>query len=170
MKALRALRTLHLKNPTLTPTTTLLHRFLYSAQPQQSDNENDTDSVFDSTDYTIPNFNSKQQQQQPNWDEKYRERADKIIFGKETQKNKLRGFFQQDEEEKSRRVLAKALLEAALDKADDEEEEEVKEEDQMSLSVGIIGAPNAGKSALTNYMVCSFLVFRFVYLIFCSFR
>uniref|UniRef100_A0A803N186 Era-type G domain-containing protein n=1 Tax=Chenopodium quinoa TaxID=63459 RepID=A0A803N186_CHEQI len=51
----------------------------------------------------------------------------------------------------------RALLEAALDAPDevDEEEEglEVKVEDQKSLSVGIIGAPNAGKSALTNFMV-----------------
>lgn len=51
-----------------------------------------------------------------------------------------------------RRALAKALLEAAIG-GPDEEEEEVKEEDQKSLSVGIIGAPNAGKSSLTNYMV-----------------
>lgn len=29
----------------------------------------------------------------------------------------------------------------------------VKEEDQRSLSVGIVGAPNAGKSSLTNFMV-----------------
>ena len=55
-------------------------------------------------------------------------------------------------------MLAKALLEAALEAPDDDDEEEdedlvVKEEDQKSLSVGIIGAPNAGKSALTNYMV-----------------
>ncbi|ONK72010.1 uncharacterized protein A4U43_C04F14710 [Asparagus officinalis] len=31
----------------------------------------------------------------------------------------------------------------------------VKQEDQQSLSVGIIGAPNAGKSSLTNFMVGS---------------
>ncbi|KHN35766.1 GTP-binding protein ERG [Glycine soja] len=45
-----------------------------------------------------------------------------------------------------------------MDEGEDEEEEGkgaglVKEDDQKSLSVGIIGAPNAGKSALTNYMV-----------------
>ncbi|KAI3870029.1 hypothetical protein MKW98_021537, partial [Papaver atlanticum] len=47
---------------------------------------------------------------------------------------------------------------SAMEKSDVEEEEEdmiVKEEDQKSLSVGIIGAPNAGKSALTNFMVGS---------------
>lgn len=60
------------------------------------------------------------------------------------------------EEEEKRRVLAKALLQAALaapDEEDDDEETAVREEDQKSLAVGIIGAPNAGKSALTNYMV-----------------
>ncbi|PPS10570.1 hypothetical protein GOBAR_AA10072 [Gossypium barbadense] len=36
---------------------------------------------------------------------------------------------------------------------DADQDQEVKEEDQKSLSVGIIGAPNAGKSALTNFMV-----------------
>lgn len=62
-------------------------------------------------------------------------------------------------EEKERRAseLAKALLEASLqqpdDELDDEEEEEVREEDQKSLAVGIVGAPNAGKSTLTNYLV-----------------
>jgi GTP-binding protein Era len=62
-------------------------------------------------------------------------------------------------EEKERRAseLAKALLEASLQRPDDEldaeEVGEVREEDQKSLAVGIIGAPNAGKSTLTNYMV-----------------
>jgi len=72
-------------------------------------------------------------------------------------------------------VLAKALLEAALEAADDDEDEEedmvVKEEDQKSLSVGIIGVPNAGKSALTNSMVgflefVSFFVFVFCFFFF----
>lgn len=63
------------------------------------------------------------------------------------------------EEERRKRALARALLEAALNGPDEEDEEEedeglvVNEEDQKSLSVGIIGAPNAGKSALTNNMV-----------------
>lgn len=65
-----------------------------------------------------------------------------------------------DEEERDR-ILARTLLEAALMPADEVEDEEdengsvVKEEDQRSLSVGIIGAPNAGKSSLTNFMVGS---------------
>ncbi|KAL6196925.1 hypothetical protein ACLB2K_032538 [Fragaria x ananassa] len=50
-----------------------------------------------------------------------------------------------------------ALLEAALERGEEEEEEDgeeevVKEEDQKSVALGIIGAPNAGKSALTNYL------------------
>ncbi|KAF5472244.1 hypothetical protein F2P56_008980 [Juglans regia] len=170
MKALRALRTL----PTLPPKPcrdplypTFLYQF-FSAQPQEedhthtttfSDSENDSDSVFDSTHYTIPTIASEPNAQpalQPTWDEKYRAKADELIFAKETQKGKLRTL--QKEEERRRRVLAKVLLEAALEAADDEVEEQdetlvVKEEDQKSLSVGIIGAPNAGKSALTNYMV-----------------
>lgn len=59
------------------------------------------------------------------------------------------------EEERSREV-ALALLEAALEPPDEDVDEgpgEVREEDQMSLSVGIVGAPNAGKSSLTNTMV-----------------
>ncbi|GMY35057.1 GTP-binding protein ERG-like [Fagus crenata] len=172
MKALRALRTLTTlpPKPHKTPLyPTFLYHF-YSAQPQEddathnptfSDSENGSDSVFDSTHYTLPSFggsetNAAQAPQQPTWDEKYREKADELIFGKETQKGKLRIL--EEEEERRRRVLAKALLEAALEAPDDDDEEEdedlvVKEEDQKSLSVGIIGAPNAGKSALTNYMV-----------------
>lgn len=63
------------------------------------------------------------------------------------------------EEERRANRLAKALLWAALEKPDEEVEARmiVKEEDQRSLSVGIIGAPNAGKSALTNFMVCLYI-------------
>ncbi|HEX9406218.1 MAG TPA: ATPase, T2SS/T4P/T4SS family, partial [Thermoanaerobaculia bacterium] len=53
-------------------------------------------------------------------------------------------------------VTTEALLEAAMEPPDEEDDEgpgEVREEDQMSLSVGIVGAPNAGKSSLTNTMV-----------------
>lgn len=96
-------------------------------------------------------------QTQPNWDDKYRRKADKLIPGDEARKAKLK--FLKEEEEKKRRMLAKVLLEAALERGDEEESDDedkvVKEEDQKSLTVGIIGAPNAGKSALTNYMVCS---------------
>ncbi|XP_070679784.1 GTP-binding protein ERG-like [Malus domestica] len=50
---------------------------------------------------------------------------------------------------------SQALLETALERAGDEdsgyEEEMVKEEDQNAFSVGIIGALNARKSALTTH-------------------
>ncbi|KAK9286748.1 hypothetical protein L1049_015152 [Liquidambar formosana] len=158
MKALRAvttLTTLSSKPHKIHFNSTFLHRF-YAAQPQEDD-----DNVFDSAQYAVPNIISDTTAQTPpqsTWDDKYRAKADRTIFGKETQKQSLRIVEEEEEEERKRRatILAKALLEAALARADDEDEEEeadvVKEEDQKSLSVGIIGAPNAGKSALTNYM------------------
>ncbi|XP_061364774.1 GTP-binding protein ERG [Gastrolobium bilobum] len=160
MKALRTLRrtlyfTSHI-NPT--PSSTIFHTS-FSAQPQPHD---DSDSVFDSSHYEIIDthhnqYHNQKQKQKPTWDEKYRAKADESIFGKEGPKGKLK--LKEEEDERRRRVLAKALLEAALDNEEEEDEEKekglglVKEEDQKSLSVGIIGAPNAGKSALTNYMV-----------------
>lgn len=129
--------------------------------PTISDGENDSHSVFDSSHFRIPSINSdataQASKQQPSWDQKYREKADELIFGKENHKAKLRVM--EEGVDKRRRILAKALLEAALDAPDNTLENEhlvVKEEDQKSLSVGIIGAPNAGKSALTNYMVSVF--------------
>ncbi|KAK0580245.1 hypothetical protein LWI29_038524 [Acer saccharum] len=161
MKALRALRTLTSKptKPHLNPL--FLNRFYSAAQPQQNDNVNDnyhetTDhSVFDSSHFSLLVDDDKKQRESKSnsttWDEKFRERADRVVFGEETRKGKVR-ISEEDEEERRNRLLAKTLLRAALEE-DEEEEEEVKEEDQKSLTVGIIGAPNAGKSALTNFMV-----------------
>mgnify|MGYP002775817196 FL=1 len=59
------------------------------------------------------------------------------------------------EKEKARRSMADELIKAALDEPDEEEDGIVPEEKQRSLRVGIIGAVNAGKSSLTNFMVCS---------------
>ncbi|KAK6933475.1 GTP binding domain, partial [Dillenia turbinata] len=138
----------------------------FSAQPQPEENhkpisssseqETDYESVFNSKYYELPNNPttpfSFEQQPQPTWDDKYREKTNLSIFGEEFVKKKKK-----DDEDERRRVLARALLAAALENPDDEEENEgdmvVKEEDQISLSVAIIGAPNAGKSALTNFMV-----------------
>ncbi|KAJ4975076.1 hypothetical protein NE237_000182 [Protea cynaroides] len=164
MKALRALRGLSTLS-TLTQKTHVcsipLYRF-YASEPQQQnpiDTAEDSDDVpaFDSNDYTLPTrgFDSDAKRpKQPTWDEAYRTRADQKIFGIEPQKQSSQVVVQ-DEEERRATLLAKALLHAALEKPDDVEEEDmvVKEEDQRSLSVGIIGAPNAGKSALTNFMV-----------------
>ncbi|KAI9198333.1 hypothetical protein LWI28_014049 [Acer negundo] len=161
MNALRALRTLTSKptKPHLNPL--FLNRFYSAAQPQQNDNENDnyhetTDhSVFDSSHFSLLVDDDKKQRESKSnsttWDEKFRERADRVVFGEETRKGKVR-ISEEDEEERRNRLLAKTLLRAALEE-DEEEEEEIKEEDQKSLTVGIIGAPNAGKSALTNFMV-----------------
>ncbi|XP_019462262.1 PREDICTED: GTP-binding protein ERG isoform X1 [Lupinus angustifolius] len=138
LKTLR--RTSHI-NPTTIFTT------FFSVQPHHHDST-DSDS-FDSSHYQISTTN--QPNPAPTWDDKYREKADKVI----SPKGKLK--LKEEEDERKKRALAKALLEAALEANDEDEEEEkvavVNEEDQKSLSVGIIGAPNAGKSALTNFMV-----------------
>ncbi|KAF8412666.1 hypothetical protein HHK36_000634 [Tetracentron sinense] len=163
MKALRALRgltTLSARTHKPHLSSSSFYRF-FAAQPQQ-DNPNDSveednNAVFDSGDYSLPNMGSDSAAKiprKPTWDEAYRAKADRTIFGTETQKQSYR-IVEEDEERRRATMLAKALLQAALEKPDDIEEEDmiVKEEDQRSLSVGIIGAPNAGKSALTNFMV-----------------
>jgi ribosome biogenesis GTPase A len=182
MKSLRALRiasTLASKPPPFVYTNQNLLSHFFSAEPDQNESENDnSDSVFDSTHYTIDSsFNNNSNttsatHKEPTWDERYRERVDKLVFKKETQKGKLQILEEQEEqvEEQRRRLLAKALLEAALERPDEEEGEEVREEDQKSLSVGIIGAPNAGKSALTNFMVWfRFFFFFFFFFFLCLF-
>ncbi|XP_042498205.1 GTP-binding protein ERG [Macadamia integrifolia] len=164
MKALRALRGISTLS-TLTHRTHLssIHfiRF-YASEPQQDDPINtgeDSDDIpaFDSSDYALPTIDldsEAKHPRQPIWNKEYRMRVDQKIFGIETQKESSKVVVQ-DEEGRRASLLAKALLHAALEKPDDVEEEDmvVKEEDQKSLSVGIIGAPNAGKSALTNFMV-----------------
>lgn len=151
MKALRTLRrTLY------SPTPATVFRAFFSAQPQPHHDDPTDSSVFDSSHYALEAEPTLKPEPKPTWDEKYRARADRVVFGEEGPKGKLR--VKEEEDERRRRALAKALLEAAMDEGEDEEEERkgaglVKEDDQKSLSVGIIGAPNAGKSALTNYMV-----------------
>lgn len=153
MKALRTLRrTLY------SPTPATVFRAFFSAQPQPHHDDPTDSSVFDSSHYALEAEPTLKPEPKPTWDEKYRARADRVVFGEEGPKGKLR--VKEEEDERRRRALAKALLEAAMDEGEDEEEEGkgaglVKEDDQKSLSVGIIGAPNAGKSALTNYMVRS---------------
>ncbi|KAL6198673.1 hypothetical protein ACLB2K_028462 [Fragaria x ananassa] len=168
MKSLLSLRLLSSKPTTpLSPPVLLLLRRSFSAQPQHSDptstpsssssSESDSEFDFNSTQYDLPTTLSDPKPQTPTWDNKYRSKADRVVPGNEAHKAKLR-FLKEEEDERRRRVLAKALLEAALERGDEEEEEDgeeeiVKEEDQKSVTVGIIGAPNAGKSALTNYLV-----------------
>ncbi|XVE48437.1 hypothetical protein DITRI_Ditri01bG0002300 [Diplodiscus trichospermus] len=162
MKALRAvtnLTSLYLPRPyTFLHHHHLLFLRLLSAQPQQRQDDlddsphglnNSPDSVFDSAQFSIPDT-ATTTPQQPTWDVHHRQRVERIFFNQDFHQDK----FRKDEEER-RRILAKALLEAALEAPDEDadQDQEVKEEDQKSLSVGIIGAPNAGKSALTNFMV-----------------
>lgn len=173
MKSLRVLRNLSsFSSKPHNNTTPLNPSFLcqfFSAQSQSttsiSSSENETDnesSTFDSSHFALPPEITQQLNPKkvgPTWDESYRDKAKSRVFGEEVPtKGKLKiKEEEEEEEEERRRVLARALLEAALDAPDEEDEEEedvvVKVEDQKSLSVGIIGAPNAGKSALTNYMV-----------------
>ncbi|KAK4711530.1 hypothetical protein R3W88_006043 [Solanum pinnatisectum] len=176
MKALRVLRTLNssLSSNGSKPhfNSTIFLRF-YSAQPQEdhptstglsSSEEDDTSSsVFDSSQYDVGvglnNDVNSESSVNSTWDEKYRERVKTKVFGEDPSEIKSSRILIKEEEKRRRAaLLARTLLEAALDRPDEEgdedkEDEVVKEEDQMSLSVGIIGAPNAGKSSLTNYMV-----------------
>ncbi|KAH6776219.1 GTP-binding family protein [Perilla frutescens var. hirtella] len=169
MKAVRALRRFSPIATTLSSNRqspfkdyAFLRRF-YSAEPQRDDpsppNPDELsaqDAVFDSSHFDDLNLNpSGSSNQESAWDEKYRDRVKSQVFGENVSHFRIL----QREEEKKRKagMLAHELLEAALDsgESEDEEEREVTEEDQKSLAVGIIGAPNAGKSALTNYMVGS---------------
>lgn len=167
MKALRSLRTLALLS---TPSKThlnspLLYR-LYATQPHQNAaaTTSDDENTFDSTEYALPNNGFDSKTPNPTWDEKYRDKVDRAVFG---EGKEVRDLVKEEERKRRAAALARALLEAALDQRDEEEQEDeegdlvVVEEDQRSLSVGIVGAPNAGKSALTNYMVCVFLCFDF---------
>ncbi|XP_057516499.1 GTP-binding protein ERG [Amaranthus tricolor] len=149
---------------------TFLCRF-FSSQSQVdhpttsiSSSENETDNEipsFDSSHFTLPSENTQQlnpTKAGPIWDGSYRDKVKYRVFGEEVStKEKLRVKEEEEAEEEKHRVLARALLEAAISTPDEEDEEDedlvVNVEDQKCLSVGIVGAPNAGKSALTNYMV-----------------
>ena len=123
----------------------------YSAQPNDESDDSISTVDFDSRDYSSQlSASTSTSNAGPIWDNFYRKKADRILAGG-PDLGKING----GEEDERKRKLARVLLEAALMKPDDEEEEEmeVKLEDQKSLSVGIIGAPNAGKSSLTNCMV-----------------
>ncbi|KAL3345697.1 hypothetical protein AABB24_024576 [Solanum stoloniferum] len=176
MKALRVLRALNSSlssNRSKTHFNSTIFLRFYSSQPQEdhptstglsSSEEDDTSSsVFDSSQYDVGvglnNDVYSESSVNSTWDEKYRERVKTKVFGEDPSEIKSSRILIKEEEKRRRAaLLARTLLEAALDRPDEEgdedkEDEVVKEEDQMSLSVGIIGAPNAGKSSLTNYMV-----------------
>lgn len=185
MKALRLIQTLanHSsktpKNSNLKPT--FLSRF-YASQPLQENPASEIEEThitdtngfgFDSSHYELPNITlglgldevaTPVANSESTWDEKYRRKANRTIFGEEHEKlvkekkkkkSKKERMIEQEEKRRRAAILSKALLEAAVAPTDEDEDdsEAVKAEDQLSLSVGIIGAPNAGKSALTNFMV-----------------
>ncbi|CAO2817949.1 unnamed protein product [Amaranthus hypochondriacus] len=159
---------------------TFLCRFL-SSQSQVdhpttsiSSSENETDNEtpsFDSSHFTLPYENTQQlnpTKAGPIWDDSYRDKVKCRVFGEEVStKENLRVKEEEEAEEEKHRVLARALLEAAISTPDEEGEEDedlvVNVEDQKSLSVGIVGAPNAGKSALTNNMVSLFDPYYYYY-------
>jgi len=170
MKTMKSLRIFkHTLYSTSSPKiTTTVFRAFFSAEPltpEPDPQPEHSDATFDSSHYELPILNNNNDKKpKATWNKKYRDRTDKLVFGDEP-KGRLK--FKEEEEERKTKALEKALLEAALSKPEEEEEDEdvsvVNEEDQKSLSVGIIGAPNAGKSSLTNYMVrffCLFLSFQ----------
>lgn len=173
MKAFRALRLL-IFSPALSSSSSRLHlnplsRSYSSAYPEKASASSEDDAVldFDSREFSLPFSSSTgtavhsssvgKTRKHQLWDDKFRAKADQILFGEE-KPSRSQGEDEQDEDEdkEKAKMLAKALLEAALLPPDDVDDENmiVKEEDQKSLSVGIVGAPNAGKSSLTNSMVC----------------
>jgi hypothetical protein len=163
MKAFKILRTTTLFTSSPKHTTTTIFRAFFSAEPLTPEPYSQpSDSTFDSSHYEIPISNDPPK---PTWNENNRKRVEESLFREEVD-SEVKLKIKKEEYERKRRALAKALLEAALNKEEDDNDDDeeadlgmVKEEDQKSLSVGIIGAPNAGKSALTNYMVCFFFSF-----------
>ncbi|KAG8086970.1 hypothetical protein GUJ93_ZPchr0010g7510 [Zizania palustris] len=169
--ALRPLRTLALSRvPTtlrvLSTASSSSSSSSSSAAAAAADASSDSDSAaaapgadFDSSEFSLPPSSEPSKARNPvsalrklRFDPSLRARADVALFGKE---RGVRGLDEAVEEERSREV-ALALLEAALEPPDEDDDVgpgEIREEDQMSLSVGIVGAPNAGKSSLTNTMV-----------------
>ncbi|KAK1325996.1 GTP-binding protein ERG [Acorus calamus] len=132
-----------------------------SSQTLQEEEEPSTPvpADFDSRDFSISH--TKLATSKPIWDAKYRARADQKLSGGKGSGLPLKEEEREEheEEEERLRVLARSLLGAALANPDEVDEEEmveavgVREEHQRSLSVGLVGAPNAGKSALMNFMV-----------------
>ncbi|KAI5667216.1 hypothetical protein M9H77_17069 [Catharanthus roseus] len=169
MRAFRALRILNSaisSNPQKSHLNLSPFQRFYAAQPQQDlptstteGEDGDSSSVFDSSEYTVGldlnNDSVGESVESSTWDEKYRERVRSKVFGEETKSSRI--LRKDEEKKKNAAVLAMTLLNAAVQRPDweevDDEEKEVKMEDQRSLAVGIIGAPNAGKSALANFMV-----------------
>jgi GTPase len=123
------------------------------AASSDSDSPAPPDADFDSAYYDLPTPGPAPSRKL-RFDPSIRTRADEALLG-----TKLGAWLDEpvtEEEVERSRGVAVALLEAAMEPPDEDDDEmpgEVREEDQMSLSVGIVGAPNAGKSSLTNTIV-----------------
>ncbi|CDP18192.1 unnamed protein product [Coffea canephora] len=133
---------------------------LPTSSTEEEDDTTSSSSVFDSSEYDMGfslNGDSEAGKiKNPTWDEKYRDRVKSEVFKEEIKSSRI--VKKSEEKKKNAAVLAMSLLDAAIrwqdkEDEDDDENKEVTVEDQKSLAVGIIGAPNAGKSALTNFMV-----------------
>jgi GTPase len=161
---LRPLRTLTLTPATTAPTPLRLLSSTSAAASSDSDSAAapPADTDFDSADYDLSTPGPAPARKNAaaaalskiRFDPSIRARADAALLGKKVESWLIEPVTE-EEEERSRDV-AFALLEAAMEPPDEDGDEmpgEVREEDQMSLSVGIVGAPNAGKSSLTNTMV-----------------
>jgi len=165
LQALRPLQTLSL---TPVPAIPAPLRLLSSSSSAAASSDSDSapapapaaDADFDSAEYDLPTPGPAPSRKVNNpvsalrklrFDPALRARADEALFGEARGGAAAVG----DEDEERSRDVALALLDAAMEPPDEEDEDpgEVREEDQMSLSVGIVGAPNAGKSSLTNTMV-----------------
>ncbi|XP_066352826.1 GTP-binding protein ERG-like [Miscanthus floridulus] len=167
LQALRPLQTLSLNPAPGIPTPLRLLSTSSAAASSDSDSAASpaeppapaADADFDSAEYALPTPGPAPSRKINNpvaalrklrFDTSLRARADEALFGKG-----LGAAAVEEEDEDRSRDVALALLDAAMEPPDEDEEDfgEVREEDQMSLSVGIVGAPNAGKSSLTNTMV-----------------
>ncbi|KAK3121270.1 hypothetical protein QOZ80_8BG0649870 [Eleusine coracana subsp. coracana] len=163
IRALRPLQTLTLTPAPAAPSPL---RLLSSSTSAAASSDSDSAAApvnadFDSAEYDLPTPGPAPSRKNPaaelkklRFDPSLRARADEALLGKKVE-SWLGDAVTEEEAERSRDV-AVALLEAAMEPLDEDEDEmpgEVREEDQMSLSVGIVGAPNAGKSSLTNTMV-----------------
>ncbi|KAJ6841072.1 GTP-binding protein ERG [Iris pallida] len=156
MKALRLARPL---TSSSVASLSSLFSSTYHRTPLRHSSSN-ADPDFDSQEFELPSPQNPPPKPQPNWNPSYRAKADKALFGTNPQEVEESdgedGVDEEAEQAERERRLARALLEAAVLPPDADDEGDaggVKEEDQRSLSVGIIGAPNAGKSSLTNFMV-----------------
>jgi GTPase len=155
IRALRPLQTLTLNPKPSTPTPLRLLSSTSAAASSDSDSTAPAppDADFDSADYDLPTPGPAPSRKL-RLDPSIRTRADEALLG-----TKLGAWLDEpvtEEEVERSRGVAVALLEAAMEPPDEDDDEmpgEVREEDQMSLSVSIVGAPNAGKSSLTNTIV-----------------